>query len=202
LLAFRDRDTVVRMTRHFLSPVVTKAVAALVFGCALSLFPTHARAQDPAAVGALGQGFGAQGQLAISGELAASFDKVNHEGWLFLLQPSADYFVVPSISAGLVASLALGNNSLTRELIGARAGYNLNLTERLGVWGKLGVAYQHSSSGTPSVSTSSTYLTVDVPILYHIAPHLFVGIGPYYYLKVAGDGNTGYGFHSLVGGWF
>jgi len=181
--------------------MVTKAVAALVFGGALSLFPTHARAQD-AGTSALGQGFGAQGQLAISGELAASFDKVNHSGWRFTLQPSADYFVLPSISAGLVAAISLGDNSYTRELVGARAGYNLNVTEHVGVWGKIGVAYQHLSAGEPSVSTSSTYLTVDIPILYHIAPHLFVGIGPYYYLKVAGDGNTGYGFHSLVGGWF
>src|SRR4051812_14878516 len=164
------------MVRHFLSPVVTKAVAALVVGCALSSIPTQARAQDAAGGGALGQGFGAQGQLAISGELAASFDKVNHAGWIFTLQPSADYFVVPSISAGLVAAISLGNDSFTRELIGVRGGYNLNLTDHLGVWGKLGVAYQHASAGTPSVSTSSTYLTVDVPILYHIAPHLFVGI--------------------------
>ena len=181
--------------------MVTKAIAASVVAGALLVLPAPARAQDPGGAGP-GQGFGAQGQLAISGELAASFDKVNHAGWTLTLQPSADYFILPSISAGLVAAFSMGNDSFKRELIGARAGYNLNLTDHLGVWGKVGAAFQHASVGSPSVSSSATYLTIDVPILYHLAPHLFVGIGPYYYLKVAGDGNTGYGFHSLVGGWF
>ena len=33
-----------------------------------------------------------------------------------------------------------------------------------------------------------------MPILYHVVPHLFVGIGPYYNLNVAGDGENNYGF--------
>jgi hypothetical protein len=56
--------------------------------------------------------------------------------------------------------------------------------------------------GTTTVSISTTWITLYVPVMYHITPHLFAGIGPYYNLKIAGDGNTGYGFSSLVGGWF
>jgi hypothetical protein len=193
------------MVRHFLSPVVTKAVAASVVGCALLVLPTQARAQDPAPAaaaspampGALGQGFGEQGQLVITGELNTAFDKVNNAGWLFRIQPAADYFFMPSVSAGLVAAFVFGSNDYKEQLIGARAGYNLNVTENLGAWAKAGVAYDHISGGF-----STTWLTLDLPILYHIVPHVFVGVGPYYYLKVAGDGNTGYGFHSLVGAWF
>jgi hypothetical protein len=192
------------MVRHFLSPVVTKAVAASVVGCALLVLPAQARAQDPAPAaapppvpGTLGQGFGEQGQVVITGELNTAFDKVNDVGWVFRIQPAADYFFMPSISAGLVAALVFGNDSYKEQLIGARAGYNLNVTENLGAWAKAGVAYDHISGGF-----STTWLTLDLPIMYHIVPHVFVGVGPYYYLKIAGDGNTGYGFHSLVGAWF
>ena len=105
------------MVRHFLSPVVTKAVAASVVGCALLGFSTLARAQDPApaapapaAPGALGQGFGEQGQFVISGEMNAGFTKVNHAGWVFSVKPAADYFIVPSISIGAALGFAIGND--------------------------------------------------------------------------------------------
>jgi len=192
------------MVRHFLSPVVTKAVAASVVGCALLAVSARAQAQDTGANNALGQGFGAQGQIAISGETGVAFDKVNHGGWTFGIKPAGDYFILPSVSGGIVAGLILGNNSYSEELVGARAGYNINVTPALGAWAKVGVAYDHTSSklGNATVTNSTTWLTVDVPITFHIVPHLFVGLGPYYYLKVAGDGNTGYGVHSMVGGWF
>jgi len=98
----------------------------------------------------------------------------------------------------------MGSGSLVEELVGARAGYNLNFTENLGVWAKVGAAFDHQSVavGNTTASFSTTWLTLDVPVTYHIIPHVFVGVGPYYYLKVAGDGNTGYGVHSVVGGWF
>jgi len=194
------------MVRHFLSPVVTKAVAASVVGCALLVLPTRAQAQD-AAGGGLGQGFGAQGQLAISAELGAGFDKVTHGGWTAAIKPAGDYFILPAISAGGFAGFSTGNDSYQELLVGARGGFNVNVTSNVGAWAKVGVAYDHAKNplrnpNTTTFSTSTTYLTVDVPIMFHIVPHLFVGLGPYYYLKVAGDGNTGYGAHSLVGGWF
>ena len=67
-----------------------------------------------------------------------------------------------------------------------------------------GIAFDHQTSGTGNAKTtlSTTWLTLDAPVMVHIVPHLFVGLGPYYYLKVAGDLNTGFGAHSLVGGWF
>jgi hypothetical protein len=205
-----DRDTVVRMMRHFLSPVVTKAVAASVVGCALLGFSTQARAQDPAtapppapaaaAPGALGQGFGETGQIAISNEGFVGFDKTNNVGWGLTLKPAADYFLMPAVSVGLVAAYAQGNGDAKAYAVGARAGYNLNLTENVGVWPKAGVAYQHNSVGNASFAT--TWVTFFVPLLYHIVPHFFVGLAPYYNVKVAGDGNHNYGFSYVIGGWF
>src|SRR5438477_13218771 len=98
------------MVRHFLSPVVMKAVVASVVGCALLVLPTRAQAQD-ASGGGLGQGFGAQGQIAISGDLGASFDKVNNGGWRFGITPAGDYFILPSVSAGVVLGVIPGNGT-------------------------------------------------------------------------------------------
>lgn len=202
-----DRDTVLRMVRHFLSPVVTKAVAASVVGCALLFLPTQARAQDPAPAatpapaGALGQGFGEQGQFVISGEMNAGFTKVNHAGWVLGVKPAADYFIVPSISIGAALGFAIGNDDAKGFEVGARAGYNLNVTENIGVWPIVGVSY-NKVTGANNSGFSSTYGNLYLPLLYHIVPHVFAGIGPFYNLKIAGDGEHSYGFRSTVGGWF
>ncbi len=198
------------MMRHFLSPVVTKAVAGLVVGCALVL-PARAHAQTqappPAAAssgGALGQGFGDTGQIVISGEANAFFSKTNHAGWTAAITPALDYFIMPSISVGGSVTALIGDNSHSGLGVAVRAGYNLNLTENLGVWPIAGIGYAHESSGSgaTSLSASATVAHFYVPILYHIIPHVFAGIGPFYDLKVAGDGNSSYGVKTVVGGWF
>jgi hypothetical protein len=86
--------------------VVTKAVAGLVVGCALLVLPARADAQTapapapaPSGGGGLGQGFGDAGQIVISGERLPRFSKTNNEGWNSRLQPAADYFVIPAVSA-------------------------------------------------------------------------------------------------------
>jgi hypothetical protein len=192
------------MVRHLLSPVVTRAVAAVVFGCTLLLLPARASAQDAAASGAsnaLGQGFGAQGQLVISSEMNAGFRKTNHQGWVANIKPAADYFIVPSISVGAAIGVAIGDNSAKGFEVGARVGYNLNVTEHVGAWPIVGIAYSHASA-SGGFSTSSTFANLYVPVLYHVIPHVFVGIGPFYDVHLAGDGNHSYGVRSIVGGWF
>src|SRR5262245_21345452 len=94
------------MVRHFLSPVVTKAVAGFVVGCTLFMLPSVAAAQAPAAPpgpgGPLGQGFGEQGQIVVSGDASVHFDKVNQGGWIFEVRPAADYFILPQVTLGAV----------------------------------------------------------------------------------------------------
>jgi len=188
------------MMRHLLSPKVAKAVAASAVGCALLVVPARAHAQDPSgASNALGQGFGDKGQLAITNEGFFGFDKVNHAGWQLVLKPAVDYFVVPSVSAGVVASYVARSGDQSSVGIGARAGFNLNVTPNIGVWPKAGITYEHDKVGSASAAT--TWVTVVVPFLYHLMPHLFVGLSPYYNLKVAGDGDHSYGFSSVIGGW-
>jgi hypothetical protein len=198
------------MVRHFLSPVVTKAVAGFVVGCALVL-PARAHAQTqappPAAAsggGALGQGFGEAGQIAISGEANAFFSKTNHAGWTAAISPALDYFIMPSISVGGSVTALIGDNSHSGYGVAVRAGYNLNVTEQLGLWPIFGIGYAHESqgSGAASVSGSATVAHFYVPVLFHIVPRVFVGLGPFYDVKLAGDGNNSYGVKSTVGGWF
>jgi hypothetical protein len=202
------------MVRHFLSPVVTKAVAGLVVGCALSMLPARAGAQAPEAVpppapasapaGALGQGFGEAGQIVISNEGFFGFDRVNRVGYDVVLKPSVDYFIMPAISGGLVAAYVKSTKGtgadVTTTGFGLRGGFNFNVTENVGVWGKVGVLYQHDSAGMATFST--TWISAFVPVMYHIVPHLFVGLAPYYNIKIAGDGNHNYGVSWLIGGWF
>src|SRR5262245_35513561 len=187
------------MVRHLLSSVVARAVAASVVGCALLVLPVRARAQEPsAAVTTLGQGFGGQGQLVISGDpgkLNAEFTKVNHGGWVLGIRPAADYFVLPGISIGVVLGFAIGDNSAKGFEAGGRVGYNLNVTEHVGAWPTAGISY---TKVTGTGGFNSTYGNLFVPLLYHVIPHVFVGIGPFYNLNIAGAGEHSYGFHSTV----
>ena len=197
--------------RHFLSPMVTKAVAGLVFGCALLVLPARADAQTtpppapaPTGGGGLGQGFGDTGQIVISGEAQAFFSKTNKEGWTAAISPALDYFVVPSVSIGGSVTALIGNNSRVGFGASGRAGYNLNVTENIGAWPIAGINYAHESSksGTTTTSISATTANFFVPVLYHIVPRVFVGLGPFYNLHIAGTGNHSYGVRSVVGGWF
>jgi hypothetical protein len=201
------------MKRHFLSVVTKAVVGGLVVGCALVL-PARVHAQTqaappppppaPAGAGGLGQGFGEAGQIAISGELNAFFSKTNHAGWTAAITPALDYFIMPSISVGGSVTALIGDDSRTGIGVAARAGYNLNVTENLGAWPIVGIGYAHESSGSgaASISLSGTMAHFYLPILYHIVPHVFAGIGPFYDLRIAGDGNSSYGVRSTVGGWF
>jgi hypothetical protein len=207
------------MVRHVLSPVVTKAVAGLVVGCALVL-PARAHAQTPAppppaaASGgnALGQGFGDAGQIVISVDTSggppfsnfagAHFDKVNHAGWLFEIRPAADYFLMPAVTVGAVLGFALDDASNKGFLVGGRGGFNFNFTDNVGIWGRAAFSLNHVSAGSGGGSINDTFLSLSAPVLYHPAPHMFVGIGPYYNLNTSGPGENNYGFTCTVGGWF
>jgi opacity protein-like surface antigen len=199
--------------------MVTKAVAGLVFGCAL-LLPARAHAQTqpppPAAAstggGALGQGFGETGQLAISTETSggpptssfggAHFDKTSHGGWFFEVRPAADYFIMPAVTVGAVVGFGINGDSDKGFLVGGRAGFNFNFTENVGIWGRAGFSFNHVSAGSGGGSFNDTYLSLGAPVLYHPIPHFFVGIGPYYNLNLSGPGEHNYGFTTSIGGWF
>jgi hypothetical protein len=191
------------MMRHFFSPVVTKAVAGFVVGCALFVPPAIARAQAPAASGGgpLGQGFGEQGQIVVTGDAAVNYDKVNGAGWFIQVRPAADYFILPSVTLGAVVGYAMDSADRSGFLLGGRAGYNVNITENLGVWARAGISYNNvSQTVAQGGSFSTTAVNLTLPIMYHFAPHFFGALSPYYNLNFSG--NDSLGLATVIGGWF
>jgi hypothetical protein len=172
----------------------------------LTALPGRASAQDPPPpapmpAGSLGQGFGEAGQLVISGEMYTVFQKVNNQGWAFNIQPAADYFIIPNVTIGGAVGFGIGNDDRKAFRVAPRAGFNFNFTEHVSIWGKAGITYGWQSVG--GASASESYFNLFVPINYHIVPRVFVGVGPFYNLKMSGDfAATNYGFTSVVGAWW
>jgi hypothetical protein len=168
---------------------------AVILSCVLggTLFASTASAQGYPP----GNAFGAPGQWAITGD----FEGHIRNGWELRLHPSLDYFIAPNVSVGGLVGLTYdsGNPSTTTLDLGARAGYNINVADRVSFWPKVGIIYHHFSSG--GNSSSSTSLELFAPFLFHVVPHLFLGVGPFFDLPLDSGGNS-YGLQTVVGGWF
>ena len=170
-------------------------------------------------------GFGMLGQIAISGELQASFthESTSSPGGggsssinVVSFQPALDYFVAPNVSVGgalVITHGDSGSGSGSETAVGilARAGYNLHLAPIVSFWPQLAIGYLHDSfsGGGASGSGYSVPLQLFAPILVHVTTHLFVGIGPAFSTdllsKVEGmDAGkiTDIGISSVVGGYF
>ena len=133
------------------------------------------------------------------------------------LAPSLDYFVAPNVSLGGTLGFANGSSGsgatssdVTSITVGARAGFNLALTNMLSLWPRLGLSYNHFSSTVGGSSTSSTaydvILAIQAPLLWHPTSHFFIGAGPMLLTEVAVSDNspktTQLGVDALIGGYF
>ena len=106
------------------------------------------------------------------------FHKNSPGDWEISLHPAIDYFITSSVSLGAVvgyrhSSAATGTTALD---LGARAGFNLNINDHVGVWPTAGLGVNYVSADYDS-STTTTF-GIFAPFLYHLVPHLFVGLGP------------------------
>jgi hypothetical protein len=181
---------------------------------ALAAFPGAARAQDlapptaatgapaPAAASADAP-FGAAGQWVISvpslnAGTSLSFSKQASGGSRVLIQPAIDYFVTSGLSVGGLFSFGHAGGATTIGL-GARAGFNQALTERVSFWPTAGIIGSFISSNGTSSSTAE--LVVLAPFLYHPAPHFFLGAGPFLSYLFKGGPDTQYGIDFVIGGW-
>jgi hypothetical protein len=170
--------------------------------------------------------FGAVGQIVVSGDLEASFSHVSFSmgdasQTSFALIPAADFFAAPNISIG--GALALTHSSFDTGVPGSssadttgigilvRGGYNARLGSQVSIWPRLAIGYSHTSSDTGGASASgyTVPLRIDAPILIHLAPHFFVGIGPLFQTelvsKTEGQSDakvTVFGITTIVGGYF
>jgi hypothetical protein len=142
----------------------------------------------------------------------------------FSIAPAADYFVIDHLSIGL--ELLLGYSSFSPPSFGGmslpsgnttsygfapRLGYDVPLGTNLSIWPK--VFFEHlgySDGGSASGYGNIQLLGAYVPVLYQVAPHFFLGLGPNVVteLGASSDGNsatnkaTAYGVFASIGGWF
>ena len=187
--------------------------------------------------------FGSPGELAISSSVGGANllltgtttggvnGSPSSSGWNLTLEPSADYFVIQNLSVGAFVvfthaetntpSTTPGETSTSTSTstntfgVGPRIGYNLALTDWLSLWPKLGLSY--SDTGVSGGASHDAWtLVVFAPLLYHLASHYFVGLGPYLSADLAANGSSGgansqsgpypkqvvYGLRFTIGGWF
>lgn len=158
-------------------------------------------------------GFGTTGQFVVSVPFARfgqnngpalDISKVSGGETSITIQPAIDYVIVPNLTVGGILGLTTmsGRGAVTTLTLGARGGYNFNLGDRLSLWPTAGLLFKHTSQSDGGPSNGHTYFDLLAPLLFHPAPHFFLGGG--IFLNVAlsdGDANE-FGLESLIGGWF
>lgn len=191
-------------------------------------------AQEPAPVappppvgGSIGV-FGERGQFVVSSDLDFSLTRTSvsmggGSSVLFSVTPSLDYFISPNFSVGGLVTFTHQTNAFdlgggfgvadkTVFGLGARAGYHLVLTDVLSLWARLGLVFTHDSYDAGSAGDFSGnlfQLQLFAPLLWHPAPHFFIGAGPSLAtdLMSSFEGNdrakvTSFGILSTVGGYW
>ena len=200
--------------------LLTRIAVGVALALALAVVPRPTQAQDlapPTAATSAPSGgpasppaasFGVAGAWVISvqsynaGSATPSFffAKQASGGWSLLLQPGLDYFIGNGISVGGVVGFghSSGNPSTNVVNLGARAGFNQGLNQHVSFWPTIGI----DGSFTHNTTTNSTAaLEVFAPFLYHVAPHFFLGAGPFLSYLVKGGPDTQYGLDFVIGGW-
>ena len=123
------------------------------------------------------------------------------DNWELNLHPAIDYFITGRFSVGGTVGIAYSPASAgsTRLDIGARGGFNLNITDHIGWWPNVGVSAHHENVNHNSAT--STSLNVFAPFLYHLVPHLFAGVGPSFSFLISGGDGSDVGLDFVLGGW-
>ena len=151
-------------------------------------------------------GFAAMGQWVLTLRTTSDggfvfFRKDSPGDWAISLHPAIDYFITSSVSLGaLVGYFQSPAFTVTTVLdLGARAGFNLNIDDHLGVWPNASLAVNYASANHSSNTT--TTFGIFAPFLYHLVPHLFVGLGPSFSVLLSGADGKSYGVDFMLGGW-
>jgi hypothetical protein len=126
------------------------------------------------------------------------FAKQSGGGSSFSIRPALDYFIGSAISVGGAVGLGYTGGN-TRVSLGARAGFDLGITDRVTFWPTAGIDGSYTNGN--HTSSSAAALDVFAPFLYHVAPHFFLGAGPFLSYVVHGGSGTQYGLDFVIGGW-
>ena len=167
-------------------------------------FASNRTSPAPFAV-APSSGFGAIGQWVLTmrttGDGGFFYLHKGGDSWELNLHPAIDYFINGRFSVGGTVGIAYSpaGAGSTRLDIGARAGFNLNISDHIGWWPAIGISAHHEN--IEHNSSTSTAMNMFAPFLYHLVPHLFVGAGPSLTFLLSGGDGTSYGLDFVIGGW-
>jgi len=177
------------------------------------------------------QTFGGPGTLAISSDMNLGFygSSISNNGgstWTFVLAPAVDYFIIQGLSLGGQISYSHthastgggttgtgGSTSADVDAfgIGPRIGYNIPINDYLSFWPKVGLIFSDLSTKGASGNTFDVQLYA--PVLLHLAPHFFAGLGPGIQTDLTASASAGgvsapnppkttsYGLYFTIGGW-
>jgi hypothetical protein len=161
--------------------------------------------------------FGTQGQIAISSEAGATFERTSISGVdgstsSFQVRPGVDYFVIRALSVGVFVGLdreSSPGGSTTTFGIGPRVGYDVAFSDIFSLWPRAGLSFNHSSlkiDGSdlvPDADTSNDAIAINLfaPFLYH-THRFFAGVGPALDADLSGDTKaTTLAVRVTLGGW-
>lgn len=164
------------------------------------------------------------------------YDTGNSTTTSFGVEPAFDYFALQNLSQGATAFFRYANIEsangieVTSATVGVsgRIGRNFWLGQRVSFWPKLAVGawrswltYSSPSGGSATIggtavpigpsskfTEDAAFIEVQMPFLFHLAQHFFVGIGPNAYVDVLhtvesrSNRRRFVGVSSTVGGWF
>lgn len=171
-----------------------------------------------------GDAFGRKGQFVPSGDLSLYGEWTKSPGGsssssvTFSASPMLGYFVIDNVlvGAGLYAAVRApeGGSSSSGLGFSLRGGYNYNLLQSISILPELILNYASTSlTVSGDKYTSNVFaLEIFVPVLWHVVPHFFVGIGPDFHTDLSsttsvgnasGDGSkvTAFGLATTIGGW-
>ena len=182
-------------------------------------------APAPAVESAAADSFGKAGQLIFWADCRAGFsnysDSNNNSGASLYLSPSVGLFVSRivmlklRIDLGIASSDSSGSSYMdTFAGLGFGMGFNIPIIRVLSLLPGFDLDGSYERSGFTSAGSTQTgrYVlggSVSMPVLFHVAPHFFLGVSPYVNLsydratKNSSKGDTTYseGASFLIGGW-
>jgi hypothetical protein len=177
--------------------------------------------------------FGDAGTFVIANDFVVDGSVTSYSGSeasfkTLTIAPGIDYFASDRISLGI--GLSYGNSSsvgfepdgtrVENDVgsfgIGPRVGFDVPLASWLSLYPRLALGvsvttYDETAGGRENKYTSTnTWMSFSAPLLVHVVPHFFVGLGPYltrdltqsFDVPAPENDATRVGASALVGGWF
>jgi hypothetical protein len=176
--------------------------------------------------------FGDANEWVLSGELGAGVARTTYGGvdssvTSFNVSPSFDYFAAAHVSLGLGGTVGhtfaespradgpkVQEDQTTLALVG-RVGLDLPLSPALSLYPRASLAVGRTSYDARSGIDQNKYSVINVtaglfaPLLVHVAPHAFVGLGPFVSHDLSNKAEdrlsnnlaTTVGGRLIVGGW-